>query len=397
MASRADLAALGEGQTLTGVPLSQAEAAVLNRTGLVTAQPDADGWRVTAQYAVGAARRGDLVVRVTPKVGVAQVLTLLARAHGVTGLTVDPSVLGLEPLADLSAVLAILFAEEAAHAMAAGPLRGYRTQDETLPVLRGRVRLRDQYLRRFGVPVPVEVSVDEWTLDTDDNRRIRAAAQLLLALPGVPRGARDRLLRLDRVLAEVWLPPAGATLPPWIPTRLNARMHRLLYLADLALAHASVEHEAGTTQTHGFVINMAGLFEKLIARLLSETTRGLVTQQELPLDTLGRLTIRPDLVFYGPAGPIAVADTKYKLLDDTGKVPNADAYQLVTYCSRLGLTTGSLIYAAGEPQPEPFDVVGTDVRVVVHAVDITRPVVEIEAEVASLTSRLMPAESRHLV
>lgn len=395
---RGDLEGLTEGQSVYGVDLTHAEAAALNRSGLVTAQPDVDGWRVTAEYAVGTVRRGDLLVRVTPKIGVVQVLTLLARAYGVHGLKVDAEIVGVAATTDLSAVLAVLFVQEAAIAMAPGALRGYRSEDQTLPVLRGRVRMRDHYLRRFGVPVPLEVTVDEWTLDTDDNRRLRAGAQTLLALPAVSQDTRQRLLRLDRTLGEARLPPRGATLAPWVPTRLNARLHRLLHLADVALAHASVEHEPGTTQTHGFVINMAWLFETVIARLLSEHTRGFVCQEVVPLDTLGRLSIRPDLVFHDSSGPVAVADTKYKLLDDNGNVPNADAYQLLTYCARLGLTTGHLIYAAGDPRPEPFHIVGTDVQLVVHAVDVARPLAAIEAQVEKLgrliTSRLPRTDDR---
>lgn len=389
--ARADLEDLREGQRLYGVDLSQAEAEALNRSGLVTAQPEAAGWRVTAEYSVGVVRRGGLLVRVRPKVGVVQVLTLLARAHGIQGLNVDPELVDVAPTADLSAVLAVLFAQEAATAMAAGPMRGYRSEDQTLPVLRGRVRLREQHLRRFGLPVPLEVTVDEWTLDTDDNRRLRAATASLLSLEDVPHSTRLGLLRLDRLLRDARLPPRGARLPPWTPTRLNARLHRLLHLADVVLAHASVEHETGSTETHGFVINLAWLFEVLIARLLSERTKGLITQDVLPLDTLGRLSIRPDLVFYTDARAVAVADTKYKLLDDDDKVPNADAYQLITYCYRLGLATGHLIYAAGDPRPEPFEVIGTNVKLFVHAVDISQPVHDIEAQVERLAAVLMPA------
>ena len=87
-------------------------------------------------------------------------------------------------------------------------------------------------------------------------------------------------------------------------------MHRLLYLADVALAHASVEHEAGETQRHGFVVNMAWLFETLVARLLSDQQIRVGEQETFPLDTLDRLAIRPDLVFYGPNGVTGVADTK---------------------------------------------------------------------------------------
>jgi 5-methylcytosine-specific restriction enzyme subunit McrC len=386
----AELEDLAEGQRVYPVALTAAEAAALNRSGLVTAQPDVDGWRVTAEYAVGAIRRGDLLVRVTPKIGVVQVLRLLARAHGIHRLQIDDQLVGVAATTELSAVLAVLFVQEAATAMAAGPMRGYRTEDQTLPVLRGRVRLREQHLRRFGLPSPLDVTVDEWTLDTDDNRRLHAAATVLLTLPNLPVSARQGLLRLERILSDVRLPPPGAVLAPWTATRLNARLHRLLHLADVVLAHASVEHEAGSTQTHGFVINMAWLFESLVARLLSEQTSGLITQEVVPLDTLGRLTIRPDLVFHDSSGVVAVADTKYKLLDDNGNVPNADVYQLVTYCARLGLNTGHLIYAAGDPRPEPFDVVGTDVRLVIHAVDITRPLDDIEAQVVHLASAVLP-------
>ncbi|WP_263431070.1 McrC family protein [Nocardioides sp. TRM66260-LWL] len=88
--------------------------------------------------------------------------------------------------ADLRAVLARMFTLEAEHALATGPLRGYRTEDQTLPVLRGRLRMRDQDLRRFGHLSLLEVRVDEWTIDTPENRIIRSAADALLALPGLP-------------------------------------------------------------------------------------------------------------------------------------------------------------------------------------------------------------------
>lgn len=211
---------------------------------------------------------------------------------------------------------------------------------------------------------------------------------------GVPESTTQALRRLDRSLGEVGLPAPGAPLAPWTPTRLNVRMHRLLHLADVVLAHASVEHERGDTQTHGFVVKMAWLFETLVARLLGEQTRGLAPQQTMPLDTLSRLTIKPDLVFYEPGGVVAVADTKYKLLDDDGKVPNADVYQLVTYCARLNLSEGHLIYVSDEAAPEPFDVVGTNVRLFVHAVDLARPLDDVETQVGHIGDRIASHQGR---
>lgn len=371
---------------LDGVDLTRAEAAALNASQLVSVQPRPDGWRVTAAYAVGAVRCGVLTVRVQPKVGPLQVLRLLARAHGVSGLKVDASLVGVTPDADLTAVLAVLFAEEAATALAAGPLRGYRTEEQTLPVLRGRLRIRDQELRRFGALVPLEVTVDEFTTDTDENRRIRAACRRLLGLPGVPKLARDRLGHVDRLLADVPVAPAGALLAPWSATRLNAQLHRLLHLADLVLDASAVEHRVGTVEVHGFVLSLSWLFERLIAQLLTEHSGDIRVrdQRTHPLDTAGRLTIRPDLELLHGTRVVAVADTKYKLLDDTGGFPNADAYQLVTYCARLGLDVGHLIYAAGDPRPEPYQIEGTDIQLVIHRVDISQSLASLEAAIGKL-------------
>lgn len=260
MTPRCELERLREGQVLDGVDLSLAEAAALNASKLLTATPGAAGWQVTAAYAVGALNVGGLVVRVAPKIGTVQVLRLLARAHGVRHLDLDDAHVGVDEAVDLTAVLASLFAQEAGFAFAAGPLRGYRTQDQTLNVVRGRLRVRDQELRRFGMLVPLEVTVDEWTADTDENRRIRAAARRLLVLPGVLAGTRRVLLHVDRLLTDVQLPPRGQRLPDWVPTRLTTRLHRLLSLADLVLSNANVEHRTGSVQAHGFVVPMEKLF-----------------------------------------------------------------------------------------------------------------------------------------
>ncbi len=388
---------LSEGQVLTGVDLTRAEAAALSGTRLVTLTPEGEGWRVAAGQWVGAVRCGDLEVRVAPKVGSVKVLELLSRAQGVTGLKVDPGRLGLADDADLSTVLAVLFEREAQQALALGPLRGYRTEDQSLPVVRGRIRLVDQALRRFGAITPIEVTVDEWTLDTDDNRRLRAAAQVLARLPGVPAATLSGLRRIDRMLVGVQEVPRGTRLPPWTPTRLNAHVHRLLRLADLALGGGSVEHRAGAVVAHGFALNMAWVFERLVARVLSEECARsglgrLLTQQPYQLDVGKRLRIEPDLVIADGSDVLAVADTKYKLLDDTGAFPNADAYQLVTYCLRLGLTEGHLVYAGdGLDQPDEYVIRGAGVRLKIHAVDLRVEVDSVVAAIQGLHAHLVGA------
>jgi 5-methylcytosine-specific restriction enzyme subunit McrC len=310
----------------------------------------------------------------------------------VRDLSLDQQTIEVIRDQDLTTVLAALFAQEAASAMAEGPLRGYRSEDQSLAVVRGRLRLKEQYLRRFGQLVPLEVTVDEWTLDTDENRRVRAAGQRLLALPELPPLVRRRLLRLDRQLAEVTSLPLGAPVPPWMPTRLNAKMHAILRLADLVLANQAVEHRVGDVRVSGFTLSMALLFERLVTRVLWESGSEVrvVGQRQSDLDATGVLKIKPDLVFLAGRSVVGVADVKYKLLDENGKFPNADAYQLITYCSRLGLDVGHLIYAAGDPCPEPLQILGSGVRLVIHAVDLGRSVSDIEQAVRTLASDTFP-------
>lgn len=391
MSLRADLADLGEGDLLVGVRLSVEQAAALNSTGLVAATPDVHGWRVKASHAVGVVACDGFTVRVRPKVGPLQVLRLLARAHGIDGLKVDDQLVGIDDVSDLTTALAVMFAQEGLRALAAGPLRGYRTEDQSLTALRGRVRLRDQELRRFGQIVPIEVTVDEWTMDTEENRLIRTACRRLLRLPALPPVVRRRLVIVDRAVAEAGVLTPGSPIPRWARTRLNQRFHRLLGLAELVLRHHTIEHRVGDVEVRGFVLSMAWLFEKLVAQILTEQRDEVRTLAQLTrkLDVGGVLTIKPDLVFTMGQEVVGVADTKYKILDDTGRFPNADAYQLVTYCARLGLSEGHLIYAAGEPQPEPFEIIGAGVRLVIHSLDMDQQVAEIEHDVSVIRRRIV--------
>lgn len=399
--STAALRHLSEGQVVDGVSATREQAAALNATRLVTLTPTETGWRATAGYLVGAVTCGEIEVRVAPKIGPTSVLQLLARAHGVRGLKVDTSRLGLSPDPPLSTVLAVLFESEARDVLARGVRRGYRSEDQSLPVVRGRIRLIDQALRRFDALTPIEVTVDEWTLDTDENRRLRAATRVLLNLPGLAAATRSGLRRVDQALAGVHVPPRGSQLPDWTPTRLNSHLQQLLHLADLALDGLSVEHRIGDVVAHGFTINMAWLFENLVARILGEHYHRngpgrLAGQQTHRLDSGARLTIKPDLLIHEGRSVLAVADTKYKLLDDKGQFPNADAYQLITYATRLGLTDGHLIYA-GTPGglPDRYDVIGPGVRLHVHAVDLTAALPDVERQITALTEHLTPQRQQY--
>ena len=53
-------------------------------------------------------------------------------------------------------VLALALTSHARRAFSRGLLHGYRTEEEALYTVRGRIRFDEQIRRRFGIPLPVE-------------------------------------------------------------------------------------------------------------------------------------------------------------------------------------------------------------------------------------------------
>jgi 5-methylcytosine-specific restriction enzyme subunit McrC len=118
--------------------------------------------------------------------------------------------------------------------------------------------------------IPVEIEYDEFTADTAENQLLRAAVERLLSLPSIPPPVRARLLHQRARLADVSVLIRCHRLPAWRPTRLNARYHHALHLADLGLRGASVEHFGGAVRIDGFLFDMNKVFEDFVTVALSE-------------------------------------------------------------------------------------------------------------------------------
>ncbi|WP_456796024.1 5-methylcytosine restriction system specificity protein McrC [Curtobacterium sp. PvP017] len=141
--------------------------------------------------------------------------------------------------------LAHAFVRQASRALAGGPLRGYVTREDALPLVRGRWRIGDQLTRRGGQPLPVEVSFDDYVEDIAENQVRLSATTRLLRPPGVPADVLGALRLIVRVLDGVSVIPVGAPVPVFRPDRQNARYTSVLALASLVLAGSSVEQRAG--------------------------------------------------------------------------------------------------------------------------------------------------------
>lgn len=384
--------ALRESDTGADFRLDDRTGLVLRSSGLVVANPAlADGWWTIAPAGrVGVARIGEVELSITPKLDIRRLFFLLGYAADDSAWRDEDVRIAQAP--DLLVAVADAFARQAERATAQGLLQGYRVVEEARPVLRGRIRMMDQLARRYALPVPLEVRYDEFDTDIAENRLLRTATERLLALPGVRGSARRVLLRLLRSLADVTPLTRGEPLPALVLSRLNARYHVALRLAELVLRGQSVEQGDGAVHLDGFMIDMAGLFEDFVERELGSALSRIggrcKAQDTWFLDDADAVRMKLDLVWYREGRePTAVIDAKYKA-DKSGRYPNADLYQMLAYCMRTGLRDGHLVYAKGNDPETAHRVIGVDVEIHQHALDLDVEPPELVAQVDGIARRI---------
>ncbi|MFG3509167.1 McrC family protein [Streptomyces sp. NPDC047821] len=336
-----------------------------------------------------------VVLRITPKVTTARLFFLL-------GYSLDPrgwrdGQVDVAEHRDVLPALAHAYERQVERATRHGLLQGYRTTEDSALVVRGRVREAEQVRRRFGAALPVEITYDEFTTDIPENQLLRAATERLLLLPGVPRAVRARLLHRRTRLADVTPLVRGRQLPVWRPSRLNARYHHALHLARAILDGASAEHRAGDLRIDGFLVNMNKVFEDFVCVALREALRpyggrGQLQGRGVHLDEDARLRMRPDFVWYGdgPGRPLAVVDAKYKVEGKSG-YPDADLYQMLSYCTALGLPEGHLVYAKGSTPTASHRVRGAGTVLHQHVLDLDRSPDELLTDTRTLAERMARA------
>lgn len=375
--------------------LDDDQVAALTATGLVALRPEGGGvWRITPCGKVGAVRIDDLDVQVRPKVGIARLLFLLGYAAdpGFRPEDVDGVA---EP--DLWPALGHALARQVQRALAPGVLQGYTSIDASLPLVRGRMRIADQLARRPGALLPVEVRFDEYAADIPENRVIRAALRRMAAVPRLSKALRSQLVHLDGRLDGVAVIPAGTPPPAYRITRLNDRYAPALRLAQLVLRYQSAESGPGGVTVAAYVVTMAKVFEDFVTTALREALAAHPghTHPQYPthLDTDSSIPIRPDVVHLVDGRPSAVFDAKYKLAESTSGYPNADAYQMLAYCTALGLSTGWLVYAHGTSPAGRRRVRNTAIDLVSYPLDLSASPAAILGSIEGLA--IVAAEVAH--
>lgn len=375
--------------------LSHGEAAAIRDTGLVDvlATPVPGRWQLKSGSGIGVAAGPTWELRVEPRIEVPQLFFLLAYATDPNGWKDEVAGFAVEP--QLLDAIAAGFSWHALRSVEQGLLRGYRGIDERLPTIRGRIRFGDQIARLATLPLPVEVSYDEYTADMFENRILKSATLALLRLPRLPGIARRRLLKLRALLDEVELleRPQELELPPF--TRLNERYRAALCLARLVLSGASLGADRGPTDAVAFSFDMNRVFEDFLSAALREAFRvhggNLRSQLADSLDVGGHVPIRPDITWVVDGTVAAAVDAKHKQLRLSGS-PGEDAFQMLAYCMALNLRRGYLVYAAHSGAEESdLRIRHTDREICVRTVDIRNPPERLLDEVGSLAAEIARA------
>lgn len=349
-------------------------------------------FEVVAGQKVGVATFGSRQVIVRPKI------TDLSRLIFLVGYAQNPRIwrpdlVHLDRDAELMPALADAFARITTRALEQGLLQGYKTVADTLLVLRGRILAGEQMSRRFGLAVPLAVEYDDFTVDIPENQLLALATLTLLRVPKISAPARNLLQRLRRDLIDVTVPALGSVLPLWQPSRLNIRYQPALRLADIVLAAESFEHRAGALTVTGYLFDMWRIFEDFITVALSESLarRGWRGQRHSPLflDDTRKVNMCPDLACLRDGRTAAVVDAKYKAAQPD-EFPNADLYQVLAYCTVLGVKAGHLVYAKGNNERvSSYPVQRSSITIHCHAVDLASQPQDVLRQVDLIVTKII--------
>lgn len=328
-----------------------------------------------AQY-VGMARFGDQTVQILPKIyrdasteathpaEATQNLLSMLKYAGMIHFHKQSIMALLRRESDWFEILTRLFALQLTEMWQRGPTRRYETQEEELPVLRGKLRLAVQ-LRQPERKHRFAVAYDAFTADNALNQIFRFVVERLLRLTHDTENRR-LLAGLQAWMAdEVTLRPTvtAAEADPNLLTRLNHEAEPLLNLSRLFLDGGALQLTSGDLNAYAFVFDMNQLFEAFIIHFIRRH-RDAILPPELQscvlqpqsrgtwfhlAQTEGRPVFRlqPDLVFrQGERFPLLL-DTKYKRLDPAERklgIAQDDFYQMHAYAHRYHCPRVLLLY-----------------------------------------------------
>ena len=244
-----------------------------------------------------------------------------------------------------------------------GLARRYRTVENDLPYLRGRIRFPEHVRRNAANQARFFVGYDEFSANRPANRLIRATLDLLALRARRPRN-RQLLHQLRIAFAEI--PPSANPQTDWDRHSLDRSMRHygeVMPWVGLLLFRRGLATFPGRHRNRALLFRMEQIFEDFVAASfrryappgytvgIHRPQRHLATTDGTPV-----FVMKPDLTLLADGDqPEFVLDAKWKRLearpaDARQGIAQSDLYQLFAYGKKYQVPSVALIY----PQTEHF-------------------------------------------
>lgn len=366
----------------------------LRRRFTVSRSLSGRGWTINPGSTVGVIRLpSGLQVEIRPKVPMRNLLWMLATVEELRGIDfqrLDDSV-DVREFDQVLELIADAFAGMVERRLDIGLYRNYVEEEDNLPTVRGRILVAQDVHRNAVLRHRTYCRYTTYSWDLPENQVIRQVARLLAGWGFSPR-LTGRFVAIDHQMDEV--SPSRLTsgdVERFAYTRQSQDYRPIHRYCRFFLDGASLDEEAGNEEFDGFLWDMNTLFEAFVATMLAQRFRPplhLTDQHQTHLDDGRSVAIRPDLVL-SRGGIIAlVGDTKYKKLDDAGH-KHADLYQMLAYCTALGVDTGVLIYPRHNADiATSIAVRNSPIRLRETTIDLGGDIAQIGHELDTLAARM---------
>ena len=283
-----------------------------------------------------------------------------------------------------------LFLQSVVRLAQRGLARRYRTVENNLPFLRGRIRF-SEHLRQNAVNrARFFVGYDEFSADRPANRLIRTALDRLAVRARRPRN--QQLIHGLRVLfADI--PPSRRPEVDWERRLVDRSMRHygeVLPWVGLLLFHHGLATFTGEHRNRALLFPMEEVFEDFVTASFRRYAGYPVQSQspQWPLVMEGKdvlFRMKPDIALMSesPNQPAFILDAKWKRLearvDDSRRgIAQSDLYQLFAYGKEYRVPKVALIYPRSTSFPDPvqysFDQKpGEELSLVCFPFDVTKP------------------------
>ena len=250
-----------------------------------------------------------------------------------------------------------LFCRALADQVRRGLVKRYRTEQDDLPTVRGRILIEQQLRRNLIHKERSACEFDEFDENHALNQLFKLVIGLMLRVAGnvtTQQAARELMPAFQNV-ADVH--PTSAWRDGIKLDRMSERYGFCLSLAKLFLQGMTTDIYSGRQQSFALMFDMAELFERYIGKQMKKALRPNGHQVLLQhtkhylvkdLKTNCRLfQLRPDIFVTTDQKPRCIVDTKWKRLQPSERklgVAQADLYQMLAYSERYQCESILLLY-----------------------------------------------------